>query len=420
MSLRGPGSAGVAPASFVTRGTARATGDVATSTSTSTSAAASVITPTAQTPTCAVPRLDPAKQVMQPSPAQVDWAAQMAEQGLLTGTAYTRPAGLRQHGPGRVRAEHRLPADRARPPVRRHLGHGAAVGVSRRSWRRSRTGRQASWHALPGVAGDPLIADYYGAGGGIDSINYAGADCGYGISQVTTGMAAGDTTFSAHGQIKVAVDYQENIAAGLQILETTWNQLYADGITVNGGDPQLPGELVLRGLGVQLRHRADRGDGNTTGCTPGPSCTGPDGTWGLGWANNPAQPRLPAEPRPVPEATYADAATPGDWPYQERVMGWMGSPIIRYRRQPRRTPSPTYNGGKTWLQIPPFASFCTVAGNNCDPTAINPRTRARALPAQRLRVLVARAGHLDHELLDHLRDQRLRRARPARPSRRVP
>ena len=52
---------------------------------------------------------------------------------------------------------------------------------------------QASWHAPPGVAGDPLIADYYGAGGGIDSIDYADADCGYGISQVTDGMAVGDT-----------------------------------------------------------------------------------------------------------------------------------------------------------------------------------------------------------------------------------
>jgi hypothetical protein len=47
---------------------------------------------TAQTPTCAVPRLDPTKQVMQPSPAQVDWAVQLAEQGQLTGSKYTRPA----------------------------------------------------------------------------------------------------------------------------------------------------------------------------------------------------------------------------------------------------------------------------------------------------------------------------------------
>ncbi len=52
----------------------------------------------AQSPTCAVPRGDLNKQVMQPSPAQVDWAAQMAEQGLLTGSTYTRPAGFANMG----------------------------------------------------------------------------------------------------------------------------------------------------------------------------------------------------------------------------------------------------------------------------------------------------------------------------------
>ena len=40
------------------------------------------------------------------------------------------------------------------------------------------------------------------------------------------------------GRWKVAVDYQENIAAGLQILETTWNQLYSAGIIANNGDPR--------------------------------------------------------------------------------------------------------------------------------------------------------------------------------------
>lgn len=49
---------------------------------------AAALTP--QTPTCAVPRNDLNTQVMQPSPAQADWAVQMAEQGLLTGA--TTPA----------------------------------------------------------------------------------------------------------------------------------------------------------------------------------------------------------------------------------------------------------------------------------------------------------------------------------------
>ena len=77
---------------------------------------------------------------------------------------------------------------------------------------------QASWHALPGIGGNPLIADYYGAAGTIDTIDYSQADCGYGIAQVTTGMRAGDPQYGANGQAKIAVDYAENIAAGLRIL----------------------------------------------------------------------------------------------------------------------------------------------------------------------------------------------------------
>ena len=108
-----PDAAGALRPGPAAAGTAKA----AASTITTTAMLTTTLT-AAQTPTCAVPRLDPTKQVMQPSPQQVDWAAQMAEQGLLTtGNGYSRPAGLRQPGAGRVRAELRLPADRAGPPV---------------------------------------------------------------------------------------------------------------------------------------------------------------------------------------------------------------------------------------------------------------------------------------------------------------
>lgn len=196
---------------------------------------ASQSTTTTQTPTCAVAPLDTAKQVMQPSPAQVDWAVQLAEQGLLTGSAYTRPAGFDNLGLAAYAPNSDFPLIPLSHPsgasntVPRSIFEGIMAQES--NW------SQASWHAPAGTAGDPLIASYYGAGGDIRSINYAGADCGYGISQVTDGMHVGDHSLSAHGQIKVAVDYQENIAAGLQILETTWNSLYIDGIIANNGDP---------------------------------------------------------------------------------------------------------------------------------------------------------------------------------------
>jgi hypothetical protein len=74
----------------------------------------------------------------------------------------------------------------------------------------------------------PAVRPVGGAQGDIVSINYAGSDCGYGIGQVTTGMHFGDGDYSPHGQLKIAVDYQENIAAALAALaETELRQLVA-------------------------------------------------------------------------------------------------------------------------------------------------------------------------------------------------
>ncbi len=40
----------------------------------------------------------------------------------------------------------------------------------------------------------------------------------------------------------------------------------------------------------------------------------PTAPWGLGWANNPANPSYPANRAPFLELTYADAAKPQNWP----------------------------------------------------------------------------------------------------------
>jgi RHS repeat-associated protein len=339
---------------------------------TTTATLTSDVTTAAQSPTCAVPRLDPTKQVMQPSPQQIDWAAQMAEQGLLTtGNGYSRPAnfdnlGLVAYAPNSdfslIALDH--PSSDSWDTVPRSVFE--AIMAQESNW------SQASWHAPAGVSGDPLIADYYGAGGGIDSIDYADADCGYGLGQVTDGMQVGDTSLSAHGQIKVAVDYEENIAAALQILESTWNQLYSDGIVANNGDPRYLENWFFAAWAYNSGIEPT-GSYDPTGCTAGPSCTGPDGTWGLGWANNPENPAYPPNRAPYLKETYADAAHPGDWPYEERIMGWMGSPIIRYNGSGYSDAysTPTYASGETWLQIPPITSFCTMAGNDCSTTTIN-------------------------------------------------
>lgn len=330
---------------------------------------APVIEPAAaQTPACAVPRLSPTFQVMQPGSAQVDWAVQMAEQGLLTGSQYTRPAnydnmGLAAYAPSSDFSEHALdhPSTDTWSTVPRSVYE--AIMAQESNW------DQASWHALPGIAGDPIISDYYGAAGTISTINYSAADCGYGIGQVTTGMLASETgqQYSLHGQEKIAVDYQENIAAGLQILEDTWNQLYTAGITINGGDPKYLENWYYAIWAYNTGIEPNAAHGNTSNCTPSSKCESTDGTWGLGWANNPANPAFPPNRQSYLQTTYGDAAHPGNWPYQERVLGWMGSPLIRMNSHAYATP--TYNGGESWLQIPTFATFCTTAGDDCTPPA---------------------------------------------------
>jgi RHS repeat-associated protein len=321
----------------------------------------------AQSPKCAVPPLNANRQVMQPNPAQVDWAVQLAEQGLLTGSAYTRPAGFGNMGLVAYAPNSDFPLIPLSHPaggtntVPRSIFEGIMAQES--NW------SQASWHAPAGTAGDPLIASYYGAGGDIVSINYAASDCGYGISQVTDGMHIGDHSLSEHGQWKVAVDYQENIAAGLQILETTWNQLYTAGITANNADPRYLENWYFAAWAYNSGIQPNAANGNTTGCTPGPSCTGPHGTWGLGWTNNPANLDYPPNRDPYLQDTYADAAHPASWPYQERVLGWTASPLIRYSSQAYA--KPTYNGGQHWVQPAPYTTMCSLAANQCDPNATN-------------------------------------------------
>jgi hypothetical protein len=50
--------------------------------------------------------------------------------------------------------------------------------------------KQATWHAVPGDGGNPLLGDYYGNADSIHCYpNYGGSDCGYGISRVTSGSS---------------------------------------------------------------------------------------------------------------------------------------------------------------------------------------------------------------------------------------
>ncbi|RIJ71120.1 hypothetical protein D1871_15470 [Nakamurella silvestris] len=328
-------------------------------------AAASKTTPTNSV--CAVNRLDPAIQVLQPTAAQADWAGQLAAQNLLVGSAYTRKAGFSgMVGMPAYAPNKDFPAIVLKHPAGTTWNTVPRSVVSAVMAQESNL-RQASRYTPSGVPGGPLIGNYYGSNPALTAMNPADADCGYGIMQVTSGMRTTDKSFTANGKKKVAVDYQENIAAGLQILQGKWNQLYSAGIIANDGSPKYLENwyfaLWAYNSGIQL---------GRTDCSPAPTCTDVEKAGGLSWTNNPANPKYPPGRKPFLRDSYNDAKTPANWPYQERVLGWMGQPQIVNGKG--AYPKPTYNTGTPWLKIPPTTAFCTPAGNNCTPSSTNPTT----------------------------------------------
>lgn len=300
------------------------------------------------TPKCAVPRNSLTRQVPQPNAHQVDWAIEQATRGNLKGSVLTRPANFLNTG----LVSYQPSLDFA--PVTLTGGGGAPIppSVVQALYAQESNWKQASFHALPGVSGNPLVADYYGSAGGISSMDYDLADCGYGISQITDPMTAASPTFSANGKTKVALDYAENIAAGIQILAQKWNQLAAAGITVNGGNPAYLENWYFAIWAYNSGFHAQ------SGAAP----------WGLGWTNNPQNSDYPPDRTPFLRNTYADAAHPADWPYQERVIGFMESPLVDYHGLR------SYSGpasGRPLLTLPSHSLFC-ASSNDCDPGYHNP------------------------------------------------
>ncbi|WP_037820182.1 transglycosylase SLT domain-containing protein [Streptomyces sp. NRRL B-3229] len=249
---------------------------------------------------CAVTRNDPKLQSLQPSTAQAEWATDLAVQGKLdvrrrsgwNGSelpSYT-PQGLFPSTP--LKGGGRVPAQ-------------VMLGVLSQESNLL----QASSRAAAGESSNFIQGGYYGNAGSVHTVNWAAADCGYGIAQVTSGMAKSDTTFTAEQQQALTVDYAANIAAGLQILQDKWNQLYDRGLLVNGGDPKYLENWWLAlwayNSGLNL-----------------PSSTDASAPWGLGWFNNPANGLYPADRTMFLSSGYDDARTPNLWTYPERVLGW--------------------------------------------------------------------------------------------------
>ncbi len=298
-----------------------------------------------------------------------DWAANLAGRGLLSGP-YERPAGFANLGLPAYAPSTDFPLPFPFGPARQSVPREVLEGI----FAQESNFNQASWHSIAGLAGNPLVADYYGAAGGFTP-GVATPDCGYGLGQVTDIMTAGAAAYDT--QRKVAVDYAENAAAAAQTLASKWNQLAAAGITANniGADPSVLENWYLAIWAYNSGLHPNTGSG----------------PWGLGWLNNPANPAYPYNRHPflhedfipgsIVKVTYDDAAHPGDWPYQEKVFGWMEVPLIypvtgKYAYQGTLLePNDQFPGpgdqrdGAFELARPGRTDFCDPAKDQCNPTA---------------------------------------------------
>ncbi|HEX3788874.1 MAG TPA: hypothetical protein VHW44_13505 [Pseudonocardiaceae bacterium] len=312
--------------------------------------------------TCAIPRNDPTIESLQPTAQMGEWAADLAVQNSLT---LTRPAGwngsaLPAYTPQGMFPNHAL-AGGGSVPAQVLLG---VMSQESNMW-------QASNHVVDGESGNFEQGGFYGNDGDITTVRFDQSDCGYGAAQVTTGMTLADTTtYTANQKLAITVDYAANIAAGLEILEDKWNQLFGLGMTVNGGDPQYIENWWYALWAYNSGWHAQGAAG-----TP----------YGLGWANNPANEDFVPDRKGFLDASYDDAKTPNHWSYPERVMGWAKHALLRLNYVsgvyvPAFKPGhwPTVQTGVPttppyWVigdpVVPAFFTFCTST-NQCDPTKI--------------------------------------------------
>lgn len=314
--------------------------------------------------TCAVPRNDHRRQAMQPKPRQVEWAANQAITKNLDATwnptgvdGWRTRVALTTTKPMQIFPTPAL-AGWPTSSVPAQVLLGVAMQESN-LW-------QASRYAMPGITGNPIIGNYYGIDiyNGDESddwdINMADADCGYGVMQVTDGMRIGQRTTEQHNAI--ALDYASNIAAGLQILVQKWNQTYGAGLKINNGNPQ------------HIENWFYAVWAYNTGFYPQSEAAQNNGAWGVGWHNNPANPKYnPARQPFLHNNHFVDAKTPNHWPYPERVMGWAAWPMGLYEAPGVEVPA--FRGA--WWNTdayrqavkPPMGLFCD-ATNRCSKSLV--------------------------------------------------
>ncbi len=323
---------------------------------------------------CSVPRNDPSIQTYQASAPEIEWAVNQAVQGDLTKTqlANLYGSGLPAYSPQGLFPAPGLTGGGTVPAQ-------VMLGILAQESNED----QASDHAIIGQTGNfnPSF-NWYGDSGDYTYVNWPASDCGYGIAQITTGMClAGYSGCSSplpyEDQLAAAVDFQANIAAGLQILEQKWNQLYTLGIKANDAGPKYIENWWYALWAYNSGLEPSAANGNTTGCSPGPGCTdasgnGPGGNWGLGWVNNPINAiYLPGRQMFLSTNYDYDEAHPQNWSYQEKVIGFAAYGLVSYSYVNSSwgqsyalgswPTTPAQAGGE-----PPDATFCTNSGTGND------------------------------------------------------
>ncbi|RAX43700.1 SGNH/GDSL hydrolase family protein [Arthrobacter sp. AQ5-06] len=307
---------------------------------------------------CAVPRNDLMNQVLQPKPRQVQWTVDQLVQHSL---AVTRPANWKNLNMPAYDVAQMFPQipleGGGDVPPQILLG---IIAQESNVW-------QASRFAMPGVTGNPLVGNYYGTNleSAVDSSwgwNFAEADCGYGLTQVTDGMRLGGA-LPYQTQRAIALDYAANVAAGLRILQEKWNQTRSNGLMVHDGDPEMIENWFLAVWAYNSGFYEDRSE-----------------PWGVGWFNNPANPRYPPDRGAFLDLNrHADAAHPQDWPYQEKVLGFAAAPPSFYENPNDAAPVAGFtaawwlsSGDRTGVK-PPLDTFCTTE-SDCYPNTLTQPT----------------------------------------------
>ncbi|MET8152353.1 hypothetical protein ACIBSW_36455 [Actinoplanes sp. NPDC049668] len=315
---------------------------------------------------CSVPRNDPRNQAIQPKPRQVEWAVDQVITGALD---LKRPANWKNLGMPEYTLRQYFPrielVTGGRVPPQILLG---IIAQESNMW-------QAARYALPGVTANPLVGNFYGrdiynSDEGDDwDIDWAKSDCGYGLTQVTDGMRlAGKEKTDADGnkvetsldydiQRAVALDFAANVAAGARILQDKWNQTYNAGLRVHDANP------------AHLENWFFALWAYNSGMYPKKADNEP---WGVGWLNNPINPRFDPQRKAFLEYTYDDTRNPQRWPYPEKILGWAGHPIVS-----AESPTTDVAGYRPawWTSVddrirvkPDVKTFCNVS-NDCDPNA---------------------------------------------------